>query len=253
MKKLLLLLGACLGALLLMFVLVGCQKSTTENDSVTETKVDTSSESSYSSSDNETTSTDRHDRTVIMLGRSVMYSWFEHWDAADDEVYNKGRFTLEYRELDSPPAITRSVGKIMEDLPAEKKDIVFFKFCFVDFEGEGSANANLEANKKIIEEVYRIVVEEHGARLIIGNALPKVMNDNDIYLVWNHQQYNSWLQDFWKQHSENVTIFNMYKQLASDMGALKSQYAIDEYDSHLNEEGYEVLDKPFWEMMESLY
>ena len=252
MKKLLLLVGA----FLVIFLLAGCQRKTEntniDTSTIEENQANTAKESDYSSSDS-TKATNKKDRTVIMMGRSVMYGWFEYWGAADSEVYNKNRFTLEYRELDSPPSIAKSVGKIMKKLPANKKDVVFFKFCFVDFKGGDSASANLEKNKEYIEAVYRTVVEEHGAKLIIGNVLPQVTNDTDIYLVWNHQQYNAWLKEFWQQHPEDVTVFNMYKQLSNDMGALKKDYALDEYDSHLNEEGYKALDKPFWSMMESLY
>ncbi|NQV12775.1 MAG: SGNH/GDSL hydrolase family protein [Parcubacteria group bacterium] len=257
MKKKIFRLSILGGALLLVFLLTGCgngggtENTDIDTSSVQENQADTAQEDDYSSPD-AVVSSDGENRTVIMMGRSVMYSWFEHWGAEDGE-YQKGRFALEYQELDSPPGITKSVEKIMKKLPADKKDVVFFKFCFVDFEGEGGASTNLEQNKKYIEEVYRIVVEEHDAKLIIGNALPQVMNDNDIYLVWNHQQYNAWLKKFWQEHPENVTVFNMYKQLSDDVGALNEDYAVDEYDSHLNKEGYKALDKPFWEMMESLY
>ncbi|MBU1177594.1 hypothetical protein KJ903_00065 [Patescibacteria group bacterium] len=258
MKKFLLILGTLLGAMTLVFLLAGCkdqggtESTNIDTSSVQNNQASTGTQDDFSATDDAKITTDKQNRTVIMLGRSVMGGWFEHW-GADDGVYIKDRFTLEYRELESPPDIVKSVEKIMKKLPAEKKDIVFFKFCFVDFAGEGSANTNLEQNKKYIEDVYKVVVEEHRAKLIIGNALPQVMNDNDIYLVWNHQQYNAWLKEFWQQHPDDVTIFNMYKQLASDMGALKSEYAADEYDSHLNTKGYEALDKPFWEMMENLY
>lgn len=251
MKKYFLLFGAFLAILL--FTGCGKQKTTADNPEVntnTGSKVNTASEEDYSADDTETI--DKQNRTVIMLGRSVMGGWFEYW-GADGGVQQKGRFTLKYREMDSPPDIVDSVERIMAELSEEERDIVFFKFCFEDFAGEDGASANLEQNKKYIEDVYQIVVEKYEARLIIGNALPQVMNDTDIYLVWNHQNYNGWLKDFWEQHPENVTVFNMYKQLASDMGALKKDYAADEYDSHLNKKGYAALDKPFWEMMESLY
>lgn len=241
----------------LALLLTGCQKNKpTENtnvdtQAVKENQADIASEEDYSSSEDTNTTSSDQDRTVIMLGRSVMYGWFEYWGS--EEKVTKGKFSLEYQEMDSPPDIVSSVRRIMKSLPADKKDIVFFKFCFVDFEGGDGASANLEKNKKYIEDVYKVVVEEHGAKLIIGNALPQVSSDTEIYLVWNHQQYNSWLNDFWKQHPDNVTVFNMYKQLSDNMGALKEDYAIDEYDSHLNQKGYAALDKPFWEMMDSLY
>lgn len=198
-------------------------------------------------------SSPKEERTVIMLGRSIMENWFLSWGWNNQDQMKNGRFTLKYKQLSPPPEIIRSVEDIMESLPAEKKDIIFFKLCFEDFVGGEDANENLERNKNYIEEVYDIVVKKHGAKLIIGNALPKVIYDTDIYLVWNHQQYNKWLKDFWKEHPDEVTIFNMYDILANDMGALNADYTDDPRDSHANNDAYKKLDDSFFDMLDNLY
>jgi hypothetical protein len=203
--------------------------------------------------ENQTKEMPGQERTVIMLGRSVMEGWFAHWGWDHQNPIKKGRFTLEYHEISPPPDIVNSVKQTMDNLPAEKKDIIFFKFCFDDFEGDVDANSNLERNKKYIEEIHQIVVENHQAKLIIGNALPKVIKNTDIYLVWNHQQFNSWLNDLWKEHPENVTVFNMYDKLSNEMGALKKEFTDDLSDSHLNDRGYEALDESFFDILGNLY
>ncbi|MFQ6083172.1 MAG: hypothetical protein ACE5WD_07430 [Candidatus Aminicenantia bacterium] len=198
------------------------------------------------------------ERDVYMCGRSVMEGWFVHWgwDWNESHPVKHGRFNLYYRPIEGPwggTTMQDSVREVVNNIPNEKYPIVFFKFCFVDFEGgsQSQAQANLNRNKNIVKEVYDIVVQQHGYKLIIGNALPMTANDTDSYLVWNHKQYNQWLVDFKNQHPGKVFIFDMYSILTDPDGNLRSDYAVDEWDSHLNEAAYNALDTPFFQLLEN--
>lgn len=202
---------------------------------------------------NNTNTSDKDPRYIIMMGRSVMNGWFQHWSWDGESAMQLERYTLEYRELSSPPEIVASVRSIMQELPDEKKDIIFFKLCFEDFLGDNEASENLQRNKQIIRDIHQIVVDEYGAELIIGNALPKVIRETDIYLVWNHQQFISWLNEFWREHPDNLTVFDMYNPITNDLGALKEDYAVSQDDSHLNDSAYDLLDSNFFKMLDSIY
>jgi len=227
-------------------VFCGCTKNESEQITISES-------SQEDGQDTKDVSSTGEERYIVMMGRSVMQDWFNHWGWDGESPMRLDRYTLEYEELSPPPYIIDSVRGIMNELPENKKDIVFFKLCFDDFEGDDNAGSNLERNKKYIEDVYNIVVQEHGAKLIIGNALPKVIAQTDIYLVWNHQQYNSWLNDFWEEHPDDMTVFNMYDLVTNDLGATYEDLTISEDDSHLKDEAYNFFDNVFFDMLDNLY
>jgi len=93
------------------------------------------------------------------------------------------------------------------------------------------------------------VVTQQGFKLIIGNALPQVSADTDSYLVWNHQQYNEWLDNFQSQHSSQVAVLDMYGALIDDNGNLSSSFAQSASDSHLNNAAYNVLDSRYFALL----
>jgi hypothetical protein len=212
-----------------------------------------SSDSQNQQALNDTNNSDKDPRYIIMTGRSVMNGWFQHWGWDGESPMQLERYTIEYRELSSPPDIAASVRSIMQELPDEKKDVIFFKLCFEDFLGDTEASDNLQRNQKIIQDVHQIVVEEHEAELILGNALPKVIGETDIYLVWNHQQFISWLNEFWRENPGNLTVFDMYNPITNDLGALKESYAVSPNDSHLNDLAYDLLDSKFFDMLDAIY
>ena len=198
--------------------------------------------------------------TIFMLGRSVMEGWFYHWgwDGDDYSPVSFNGYSLYHRTVDGPTGdgsnMVDSVDSIAGALPSGQKSL-FFKLCFVDFEGgsQAAANANLARNQEIIEGVYDSVVEGDGIDLIIGNALPRVAADTDQYLVENHQSYNAWLDDFSDDYAGNVYIFDQYSALADSNGNLKAAYAVSASDSHLNDQGYDALDTAYTSFLDNDY
>jgi len=245
--KLLVALFCALLGLLIIFSTFGCNKSSKKSD--TEKTEQKEKEQTTESTDEQ--ATDK--RKVLMMGRSVMESWFVHWNSSSDfskPVQHNG-FAFYYKTLEVPPDIVDSVkGYLDEDEDANS--IIFFKLCFDDFQGssKSEAKANLTRNKKYVQEVYDLVVKEHGLKLIIGNALPKVKDATDSQLVWNEQSYNSWLQQFAQEHPDEVHIFDQYGILADSDGNLKKEYAVDEYDSHPNDKAYSALDNAFYDLLQ---
>lgn len=190
---------------------------------------------------------------MLMLGRSVMGGWFQHWGSDTSSPVGREGFTLYYGELSSPPEIVDS-AKAKIDEYSDKTQIVFFKLCFVDFDSgsRSEARENLSRNKEYVENVYQYVVKERGKKLIIGNALPMVENYTNSDLVWNHREYNKWLGEFAQAHPGEVYIFDQYSILADSEGNLKREYAIDAEDSHPNDAAYSALDNPFFSLLKTL-
>jgi hypothetical protein len=189
--------------------------------------------------------------SVIMCGRSVMGGWFTHWGGSP---HTRDRFTLEYHELQSPPEIVASARAVIDSLIPEDRPVVFFKLCFVDFEGGDSAaaQANLDRNLGYVEQVYN-GAHQVGVRLIVGNALPQVVLYHDQWLVWNHRQYNQRLLDLAALHPDSVAVFDVYSVLSDAAGDLKPLYASWSDDSHPNEAGYTALDAVFFPFLEQHY
>jgi hypothetical protein len=187
---------------------------------------------------------------VLMMGRSVMAGWFAHWGSDGTSPVQRSGRTLTYREIEGPEGIARSAGEAIGEAPPGST--VFFKFCFVDFNGgdAATARAELERNQGYVSEV----VDAAGARgvhLIIGNALPKTTGETTPELVAEHKAYNSWLQHLTPGHDGSVGVFDMYGVLAGPNGALKPGYAIAPDDAHLTEAAYTALDAAFLPLLEA--
>ncbi|MDP1809326.1 MAG: SGNH/GDSL hydrolase family protein [Actinomycetota bacterium] len=190
-------------------------------------------------------------KQIWMMGRSVMAGWFAHMGSDGIRPVKRGRFVFTYKAIAPPPKIVNSVRKHLA--AAERRPMVFFKLCFVDFEGgtQEDAQANLTRNKTYIRRAYRVVVTTYHKRLIIGNALPKVAGETDTWLVWNHQQYNAWLNGFAAGHPGQVYIFSMYDVLRDGSGNLRADYATSASDSHPNDAGYSALDAVYLPFLRS--
>jgi hypothetical protein len=188
---------------------------------------------------------------IWMMGRSVMSGWFSHWGA--DPVYARDRFTLKHKVLEGPPDIVASVQALVDSVSMCETPVVFFKLCFVDFEGSDSvtAQANLDRNLGYVAQVESIVAHR-GLKLIVGNALPQVASATDPWLVWNHRQYNQRLIVFAAAHPD-VRVFDFYSVLSTADGALRPEYAISGSDSHPNDAGYLALDTPFFAFLNQYY
>lgn len=182
---------------------------------------------------------------VLMLGRSVMGGWFQHWGYDGTNPVERNGFRLLYREIEGPEGIGRSAVEAIEETPPGST--VFFKFCFVDF---NSDDAELERNKGYVEQVVDAAAER-GVRLIIGNALPKTKGETTRELVAEHRAYNGWLLSLVQGDDGSIGVFDMYDVLAGDDGALKPGYAQSRDDAHLTEAAYDALDEAFFDYLES--
>ncbi len=184
---------------------------------------------------------------LIMMGRSVMGGWFSHWGGSP---FEQGRFWLRYHEVRPPPDIVASAFTFLDTLVFIEPPVVFFKLCFVDFEGgdSASAQANLARNVGYVRSVYATARQYH-FKMAVGNALPQLANATDPWLVWNHRQYNQRLLDLAAQHADSLAVFDMYSVLSDAAGNLRPDYATGPDDSHPNDAGYTALDSassPSW-------
>ena len=84
-----------------------------------------------------------------MLGRSVMYGWFKHWEEDPSQPLKRNGFVLRYAEIAPPPDISKSAAEKVAGVK-NKDTIVFFKFCFDDFAGgsKEEAAASLAEKKR---------------------------------------------------------------------------------------------------------
>ncbi len=184
------------------------------------------------------------DNVINMCGRSVLGGWFYHWGwqgDADTPAAFAG-WNLYYYEMESPPGIVDDARRVIRE--AGPGGIVFFKLCFVDFAGgdRQTAEANLERNKGIIDEVVEAFRQQAGQVLLLGNALPVVQSSCDQWMVENQRAYNDYLESLTAISSIRVVIVDLYGTLSKPEGYLNPRYASDPYDSHPNEAGYEALD-----------
>lgn len=221
--------------------LTGCKQQAEEEtqESTTSEQTDTGKEESAGTKGK-----------VLMLGRSVLGGWFEHWGYDYEGPVEREGYTLDYGELEVPPAIVSS-AKDLVDENADQGTIVFFKLCFDDFESgsKDEMKSNLAKNKKYVQQVYDYVVKDKGLKLIIGNSLPRVKAYTDKDLVWNHRQFNKWLNQFSEDHPDEVYIFDQYSVLSDSSGNLKKEYAVDSEDSHLNGRAYSALDEKYFKFL----
>jgi hypothetical protein len=193
-------------------------------------------------------------RTVHMCGRSVLGGWFGYWgwDYDPGNPVSFGSFYLVYHEMNVPPDIVDSAGDAARATVAEGDEVMFFKLCFADFVGgdEYGAHENLEANEKIVRDVVEAAVEEEGLTLILGNALPMVREYTDDWLIWNHREYNHFLDEIAGDYGGKVIILDLYGALTASGGWLRPEYAADPYDSHLNDAAYQALDQRLAEILQ---
>ncbi|GAB4279025.1 MAG: hypothetical protein Kow0056_11870 [Coriobacteriia bacterium] len=226
------------------FALSGCGFTYHGNlpGSAEESRATRSSESPSSTavSDIATDYPEGKDIPVLMLGRSVMGGWFAHWGWDWESQVSREGYALDRGELSPPPEIADVACEYIAEAPAGA--IVFFKFCFEDFWGEGG-----EASRQQLEDMKVWVMQvadcarDHGMPIVIGNALPKVAQYTDSPLVEQHEAFNEWLEEFASGRTE-VYVVDQYSVLAGPDGALRPEFALSEDDSHLNETAYEALD-----------
>ncbi len=206
------------------------------------------------------TGTQTQSGTVYMLGRSVNEGWFEYWgwDWDDEHPVVRGGFRLFHRTIETPyegHEMVVSVREVVRAILADTLTAVFFKFCFADFAGSSQEEAeeNLARNRAILDSVVEIVVEEHGFRLILGNALPNTEAETDEFLKWNHAQHNGYVNGLAAVKDE-VFAFDLYGILADPgTGALRPGFAAGSHDAHLTGVAYGALDRPFNALLQTIF
>jgi len=192
--------------------------------------------------------------STLMCGRSVMQGWFDHWGSDGSKAVTYGSFLLYYGALWSPPDIIDSVQWQLNNVATDGEWVIFFKLCFVDFNGSSmeSAGENYARNIDYLNRLYELVVTQRGLKVIFGTALPKVSAYTTDSLIWNHELYNGWIKNFASSHPGDVFVFDMYSVLSDGNGALRNDYAVSPTDSHLNNKAYAALDSAFLPMLEQL-
>ena len=180
-------------------------------------------------------------KAVLMNGRSVMGGWLEHWGYNYEGPVQEHGYSLDYKELNAED-MAGSFRNNVSGLPPGS--VVFFKFCFADFNGE-----NLTELESTVGEVVDIA-KEGGLKLIIGNALPMNEEGGSRELVNEYEKYNLFLG---KKASESpdVWVYDFYSVLAGSDGLLKPEY--DTGDSHPNDDAYTALDETFFPLLDFVF
>ena len=180
-------------------------------------------------------------KAVLMNGRSVMGGWLEHWGYNYEGPVREYGYSLDYRELDAED-MAGSFEENVSGLPPGS--VVFFKFCFEDFNGE-----NLGDLESTVGEVIDIAAER-GLKLIIGNALPMNEEGGSRELVNEYEKYNAFLEKK-ATESPDVWVYDFYSVLAGPDGLLKPEY--DTGDSHPNDDAYAQLDVTFFPLLDFIF
>ncbi len=186
---------------------------------------------------------------VLMLGRSVMRGWFDHWGYSGSGPVTVEGYALYYGEIAGPPDIATSAIEKISQVP--DGTTVFFKLCFVDFEAYSAddVEARLAENAGYAEQVVA-ATRGRDITLILGNALPRVAGETTPELAELHEGYNRRLDEL-AQAEENVHVFDLYGNLATN-GVLPKGLAVSPDDSHLNDVAYSVLDEAFFTQLDEI-
>jgi hypothetical protein len=180
-------------------------------------------------------------KAVLMNGRSVMEGWMKHWGYNYEGPVREHGYSLDYKELNAED-MAGSFKENISGLPPGS--VVFFKFCFADFDGENLGDLESTVDGGID------IAKERGLKLIIGNALPMNEEGGSRELVNEYKKYNAFLE---KKAAENpdVWVYDFYSALAGPDGLLKPEY--DTGDSHPNDDAYTELDVTFFPLLDSVF
>ncbi len=181
-------------------------------------------------------------KTVTMNGRSVMSGWMDHWGYTWEGPVERNGYFLDYRELNGDDMAPSFAANVEGLAPGS---VVFFKFCFVDFDG-----SNLERREQEVEEVIR-TAKDGGLKLIIGNALPVRKADGSPELLREYKGFNAFLLEKARDNPGVVWAYDFYGVLAGPDGWLKPGY--DTGDSHPTGDAYSALDPSFFELLGGVF
>jgi hypothetical protein len=190
-------------------------------------------------------------RQVLVLGRSVMTGWMDHWGSGGSDTASLEGYAITFREIEGPPGIARSAADAIASAPAGST--VVFKFCFVDFNG-GEYASELDT---LMEHVAVVAdaADAAGVRLILGTALPKVEGETTQALVREHREFGRRIAEFAAERrdaGQAVMVLDLNAALADAEGALERGYAVSPDDSHLNDAAYDVLDTMLLKTLDDL-
>lgn len=187
---------------------------------------------------------------VLMMGRSVMGGWFEHWGREWDGPITREGHTLEYAQVDTPPTIVDTAIERIQGAP--DGTIVFFKLCFADFwaDDPGTVDTVLATNAGYVQAVVA-AARERGLVIVLGNALPQTEQNTARYLVELHGRYNEALEDI-ADGREGVYVFDLYGALTDGGTSLAPGMAVSTNDAHLTDAAYDRLDEEFFPFLESV-
>jgi len=153
----------------------------------------------------------------------------------------KNGYVFSYGELDGEN-IASSFADITEGLPPGS--VVFFKFCFVDFDG-----SNLARRERELDEVVA-TARSRDLRLVVGNALPVRKQDGNVRIVAEDREFNRLVE---RAASENpgVWVLDLNGILAGDDGFLEPGYQTG--DSHPNDRAYSAIDRAFFPLLDAVF
>ncbi len=191
-----------------------------------------------------------HGSEVLMMGRSVMAGWFDHWEYDGNSPVLRDGYALYYREVAGPPDIGSDAAAAIAETP--EGTIVFFKLCFVDFWASNDADvqANVDECIGYVNQV-RAACEGRNITLVVGNALPQHLAATTPALVKTHLGYNAALEQL-DAEDDQMVVFDVYSLLADHNGAVYRGLALSSDDSHLNDVAYQVLDEEFFALLDGL-
>ena len=181
-------------------------------------------------------------RHLLVLGRSVMTGWVDHWGGSASEPAEWEGRTVTFREIEGPPGIAASASAAIADAPVGS--VVLFKYCFVDFNG-GDYAAELDAYTRDLEAVADAAAGR-GVTLVLGTALPRVRAETTPELVAEHRAFAERVEALATDRiadGESVLVLDLNAVLAAADGSLESRYAVSRDDSHLTGAAYDALDE----------
>jgi hypothetical protein len=202
---------------------------------------------------------------IAMAGRSVMEQWFKYWNwpslihkyaiwrpwPIPYKAYAKNGFYFEYVLMDPPDGKKKGDGygeKMFESLKkgisGKSFDAIFFKLCFVDFDDnrvkdESSKNDRIKEMTSLVIKVVELAKQEH-IKILLGNALPSL--EPTFYGQQLRIEYNNWLETYATTNND-IIIVDLYGKLAGRDGKMEVSLALNPFDSHINRQGYTIIDK----------